>query len=113
MHPGGACTSWPRDQPGAGAAVLADRPDMLDRQEREDSDLAQEVLKDSYNFGFLTLGERIEERAVHRGWWPICGISSWNWAKVSPTWVASTAWSWRGGSTGWTCFSTICTCAAM
>ena len=33
----------------------------------QDSDLVQEVLKDPYNFGFLTLGERIEERAVHRG----------------------------------------------
>jgi len=52
-----------------------------------DSDLADQILKDPYNFDFLSLGPSAKERELERGLL-LHLRGCWNWAAASPLWAA-------------------------
>jgi predicted nuclease of restriction endonuclease-like (RecB) superfamily len=43
-----------------------------------DSDLAEQILKDPYNFDFLTVATAAREREIERGLLMTCAICCWN-----------------------------------
>lgn len=49
------------------------------------SDLAQQLLKDPYNFDFLTLTDEAQERDLERDSSPTCASFSSSWASASPS----------------------------
>jgi predicted nuclease of restriction endonuclease-like (RecB) superfamily len=49
----------------------------------EDSDLAEQILKDPYNFDFLTLASTAKERELERGCSLTCATSYWSWVAAS------------------------------
>ena len=57
----------PNRQPAARAARARPSPISSARCRLGDSDLAQQVLKDPYNFDFLTLASSAKERELERG----------------------------------------------
>jgi predicted nuclease of restriction endonuclease-like (RecB) superfamily len=56
------------------------------------SDLAQQVLKDPYNFDFLTLSQDAPRRSLRQACWSTFGNSSWSSASDSRSWAANTRW---------------------
>ena len=60
------------------------------------SDLAQQLLKDPYNFDFLTLTKEAQERDLERGVTaPTYASSSSNWEQDSRLWEARYRWTWE------------------
>ena len=60
------------------------------------SDLAQEFVKDPYNFDFLTLRPETPERLLERGCWTTSVACSLSLARVSPSSAANITWSSAG-----------------
>jgi hypothetical protein len=50
--------------------------------------MAAQILKDPYNFDFLTVTEAAKEREIERGLLTLCATSCWSWAATSPSWAA-------------------------
>lgn len=48
------------------------------------SDLAQQLIKDPYNFDFLTIGRKPRNGTWSEHFSPTCSSSSWNWEWASP-----------------------------
>ena len=51
------------------------------------SDLAQQITKDPYQFDFLTIRE-----TLRMNWWTTLLVSFWNLERDSPIWADSFAW---------------------
>jgi len=58
------------------------------------SDLAQQVLKDPYNFDFLTLSQGAREKELEAGLLEHVRNSSWNSASALRLWAANIRWRW-------------------
>ena len=71
------------------------------------SELAQQLLKDPYNFDFLTLHDEAVERDLERGCWTICSALCWNSAPALPSLAANTGLRSAMRTSSSTCFSTI------
>ena len=77
------------------------------------SDLAQQLLKDPYNFDFLTLGNDAHERDLERGLLNHVKDFCWNLAKVLRLWAASIGWMSGAKNFFLTCFSINCNFAVF
>lgn len=70
------------------------------------SALAQETLKDPYNFDFLGLADDAHEREIENALIRHITASCWSWAPVLPSWGVSSGWTSAGTSFSSTCSST-------
>jgi predicted nuclease of restriction endonuclease-like (RecB) superfamily len=50
-----------------------------------ESDMAEQILKNPYNFDFLTVTEAAKEREIERGLLTLFATFSWSWDAASPS----------------------------
>ena len=74
------------------------------------SDMAEQILRDPYNFDFLTLAKPFASVSLKRGCLHTFATCCSSWAAASSLWEARCLFWWTGDPSMWTCSSTMSGC---